>query len=214
MPTLAQSQIEMYARSAGLEPADKWAAIAMAESSGRTDVVNSIGCVGLWQINQPVHVKSHPQWTVKYLQDPLNNARAAKTIAGSQGLSAWEAYTGPDGKGSDGPWKNYYKGSDSSPGVSGAVGAAIDFGGSTIADATGLTGIQDIATNVSAAGKWISTPYNWVRIGYVIGGGVLLFVGVGLIVNSTILNSAAGKAVTGALPTKQVTNAVKGIRKK
>ena len=92
MPTLSQTQIAMYARAAGLpgDP-DVWAAVAMAESSGRTDIVNSIGCVGLWQINQPVHVKRHPTWTVRWLSDPMNNAKAAKAIYASHAPQPWEA---------------------------------------------------------------------------------------------------------------------------
>lgn len=110
MPTLSQAQIVQVARAGGL-PGDPeiWAAVAMAESSGQTDTVNPIGCVGLWQINQPVHVKSHPTWTVAWLKNPVNNAKAAKVIYRAQGWAAWEAYTGPDGKGSDGPWRTYYK---------------------------------------------------------------------------------------------------------
>ena len=52
MATLTYDQLVQVARAGGLPgDADMWAAVAMAESSGRTDVVNSIGCVGLWQIN-------------------------------------------------------------------------------------------------------------------------------------------------------------------
>lgn len=213
MPILTQSQIQMYAQSAGLTPADKWAAIAMAESSGNTDVVNSIGCVGLWQINQPVHVGSHPQWTVAWLKDPANNAKAAKVIAGSQGLSAWEAYTGPDGKGSDGPWQKYYKGgtgtADATPALDlnpfGGVGDAVD-------------GLSKIAGDIESAGTWISTPYNWVRIGYVVAGAVLVIMGLGIVANSTIMNSKNVKAATGlannAAPTGKVLNAAKrGVKK-
>ena len=100
MPVLSYDQIVQVARAGGL-PGDKdmWAAVAMAESSGRTDVVNSIGCVGLWQINQPVHIKTHPTWTVAWLQNPVNNAKAAAVIYRAQGMKAWEAYTGPDGTG-------------------------------------------------------------------------------------------------------------------
>jgi hypothetical protein len=91
--TLSQSQIYTIAILTGLPNPKVMAAVAMAESSGRADVVNSIGCVGLWQINQPVHVKSHPTWTKDWLKNPINNARAAKVIYQSQGLRAWEAYT-------------------------------------------------------------------------------------------------------------------------
>lgn len=213
MPVLSQSQIQMYAQAAGLTPADKWAAIAMAESSGNTDVVNSIGCVGLWQINQPVHVKNHPTWTVKYLQDPANNAKAAKTIAGSQGLSAWEAYTGPDGVGSDGPWKEYYKGGSGT--TAEQAGAWWDPLG--LADGNvvpGVSDLGDIADTITAAAKWISTPYNWVRIGYVVGGGVLVIAGIGFVIQSTILKKAASNPIVqGATSVIPGGGVAKGIGK-
>src|SRR5690606_24051681 len=93
MATLTQSQVYTIAVMTGMKDPKLMAAIAMAESSGRTDVVNSIGCVGLWQINQPVHVKANPKWTQAWLKNPFNNAFAAKQIRASQGLNAWEVYT-------------------------------------------------------------------------------------------------------------------------
>lgn len=69
-------------------------AIAFAESSGRVEVVNSIGCVGLWQINQPVHVAAHPKWTRAWLQNAANNAAAAYELSnGGTRWSPWSVYT-------------------------------------------------------------------------------------------------------------------------
>lgn len=93
MATLTQTQVYALALMVGLPNPRVMAAVAMAESSGRTDVVNSIGCVGLWQINQPVHVKTHPSWTVEWLKNPINNASAAKVVYKAQGLTAWQSYT-------------------------------------------------------------------------------------------------------------------------
>jgi hypothetical protein len=59
------------------------AAIALAESGGRSSIVNSIGAGGLWQIYPP---------EPGYL-DPVTNARIAGRKLKSQGLGAWEAYT-------------------------------------------------------------------------------------------------------------------------
>lgn len=64
-------------------------ATCSAESGRRTDVVNSIGCVGLFQINAPVHRK----YDARRLKEADYNAKAAREIYGSQGLPAWEAYT-------------------------------------------------------------------------------------------------------------------------
>lgn len=64
-------------------------ATCSAESGRRTDVVNSIGCVGLFQINAPVHKR----YDARRLKEADYNAKAAREIYASQGLRAWEAYT-------------------------------------------------------------------------------------------------------------------------
>lgn len=69
-------------------------AVALAESSGRTEVVNSIGCVGLWQINRPAHQPAHPGWTQSWLQNGANNATAAFSVsAGGTNWGPWATYT-------------------------------------------------------------------------------------------------------------------------
>jgi hypothetical protein len=231
MPTLTQDQIATVARAGGL-PGDPevWAAIAMAESSGRTDVVNSIGCVGLWQINQPAHVGSHPTWTVKYLQNPLNNARAAAVIYRQQGFDAWEAYTGPSGHGSSGPWRNYYRGKGKAviqanwwDDFKKGFGEGFDFGpgpedlfdGGTsndpsLGDVADLTGLKDVATGIGSIAEavtktavWLGNSQNWVRIGYVAGGGVLVLLGLTIVARPLVNGTPAGRAV------KTATKAVK-----
>lgn len=217
MTILTQGQIQALAVTAGLPDPSLMAAIAMAESSGDTAVVNSIGCVGLWQINQPVHVKDHPNWTVAYLKNPLNNALAAKTTLAAQGLGAWEAYT-------NGAYLKYYnKQAAASPDapqgigsdITGIYGKAADSVGNLLGDAanaTGLGGISDAASGaVSAAetvtnylgalGQWISKASNWVRVGYVIGGAILVAVGLYATAGEETMNfgkkvadSPAGKA--------------------
>lgn len=228
MPVLSQGQIAQVARQGGLpgDP-DVWAAIAMAESSGRTDVVNSIGCVGLWQINQPVHVKTHPTWTKAWLSNPVNNAKAAAWIYRAQGMAAWEAYTGPDGKGSDGPWRNYYKGGNA------ATAQAIDFDwkdpfglwpesmdphlkgpldeffGDEPTDEFGnpVGGLEDVARGIGTVAEavqkgavWLGNARNWVRIGYVVGGGILVVMGLSIVAKPLLGATPAGrvaKKVTG-----------------
>jgi hypothetical protein len=236
--TLTYDQIVKVARAGGL-PGDPevWAAVAMAESSGNTDVINSIGCVGLWQINQPVHIKSHPTWTVAWLQNPINNARAAAVIYRQQGWAAWEAYTGPDGKGSDGPWRQYYQkssshraesagwwgdfwdgfkdGFDTGPGpedlVDGGMGNDPDLG-------EGLSGIEDVAKGVGTIAEavaksaiWIGNPRNWVRIGYVAGGGVLVLMGLTIVARPLMSSTPAGQMAKQA--TKAVTTKVAAKKK-
>lgn len=96
MPTaMSAKQIAVVARKAGWTGEDlvKAVAVALSESSGRYWVVNSIGCVGLWQINVSVHVKSHPTWTTAAMKDPDRNAAAARVLWKDRGWKPWEAYT-------------------------------------------------------------------------------------------------------------------------
>lgn len=231
MAVLSQAQIVQVARSGGL-PGDPqvWAAIAMAESSGRTDVVNEIGCVGLWQINQPAHIKAHPTWTQAWLKNPVNNAKAAAVVYRAQGFSAWEAYTGPDGKGSDGPWRQYYQGSKGGnatpadwtpdlwnldpfglvPGNPHKDYAPDDpFGGEPpYGDAAGagqglVTGVGAIAEAVQKTAVWLGDVRNWVRVGYVAGGAVLVVMGLSIVAKPLLgvtpggaMVKTAAKAVT------------------
>jgi hypothetical protein len=203
MTTLSQTQIKVYAATVGMSNPSLMAAIAMAESSGRTDVVNSIGCVGLWQIDQPVHVKTHPTWTVAWLKNPLNNAIAAKSILNSQGLGAWEAYT-------NGAYKKYYSGSTVTPAswlgdVTGGAAQIIPGVGATNPLSTAAAGLS-LATK---AGEWISTPSNWLRVLYVIAGVGVLWIAA----EKTVLSSGPGKqalsVVTGT--GGKITSAVKKV---
>jgi len=58
--------------------------------------------IGLWQIFMPVHMEMLEQLSglsgscviANWLTTPANNARAAKAILDSQGLSAWSTYNG------------------------------------------------------------------------------------------------------------------------
>lgn len=96
MTTLNATQIGRVAHAAGFRGEQLVTAIAVAlgESSGQVEVVNSIGCVGLWQINQPVHVRARPTWTRAWLQVAANNAAAAWALS-NRGTSwgPWVVYT-------------------------------------------------------------------------------------------------------------------------
>ena len=58
--------------------------------------------IGIWQIFMPVHMEmlerlsglSGPCVIANWLTNPKNNARAAREILASQGLSAWSTYNG------------------------------------------------------------------------------------------------------------------------
>lgn len=221
MATLTQSQIYTIALMTGMKQPRVMAAIAMAESSGRTDVVNSIGCVGLWQINQPVHVKANPKWTQAWLKNPFNNAFAAKKIYASQGLRAWEVYTngmyakyldkvvtpdtqavsqtqqaGFDWKDPFGVWPEWMD-----PYLKGPLDEWFgdeetdEFevpGNATAEDLEAVAeGVLGLAEAAQKAGAWLSHSENWVRVAYVAGGGLLALLA---------LLSIARPAVTKVVP--------------
>jgi len=72
-------------------------AVAMAESSGQSSVSRSDTEVyGLWQIQFPTHRAALAKigiTSAEQLKDPLTNAKAAKMVYDSQGITAWEAFT-------------------------------------------------------------------------------------------------------------------------
>lgn len=183
--TLDIRQLIALARSAGFseEQAPTMAAIAMAESSGRVGVVNSIGCTGLWQINQPVHVGDYPSWTQSWLKDPRNNAKAAKEIYDKQGLSAWTVYT-------SGAYKKYlpsgsvvtevYKDLGGilqkiAGGVGDTIGGAL---GTAISLPKQVTGFFDAAEKPVKAAMWLFNPAAWVRIVAMMFGIMLMSAGI------------------------------------
>lgn len=222
---LTQSQIYAIAVAAGLPDPKLMAAIAMAESSGDTTVVNSIGCVGLWQINQPVHVKAHPSWSVKWLQNPLNNAQAAKVILKQQGLGAWEVYTGPDGKGSDGPYQKYANAK-----IDTSTTADFDFWdpldilpeGSTdvMPDVPGMDAVEAVGDALQKTADVLVNPQTWLRFAYGFAGVVLIAGGLFLVVRNTPTVKSASESVKSAVnvvPVGRAANvaksAVKGAAK-
>jgi peptidoglycan hydrolase-like protein with peptidoglycan-binding domain len=93
--TVTFETVAKVLRQAGFSEQDIpiFVAIAMAESSNNPSIVNEIGCVGLFQINEPVHGELLSRLGITDLTDPLQNARAAKAIYDEQGLGAWEVYT-------------------------------------------------------------------------------------------------------------------------
>jgi cell wall-associated NlpC family hydrolase len=90
MATLSAEEIYRYAVLAGFTPdqAVTMTAIALAESSGRTEAHNPNGedSRGLWQINYEVH----PEFDGWDLYDPLTNARAAYSVSlNGSDISPW-----------------------------------------------------------------------------------------------------------------------------
>jgi hypothetical protein len=139
MPRLSYSQLQtLWINNGGSKAlAPIMAAIAIAESGGRTDALNDRApdySVGLWQINYygsllPGRTKAYgsPQ---QLMQDPNRQAKAAISILHGQGLGAWSTYT-------SGAYKQYVNGSSTAPLPTLPTTPADDVGGATV-QAAGL----------------------------------------------------------------------------
>lgn len=215
--------------------------VAMAESSGDAGIVNSIGAVGLMQVNQPVHVKAHPTWTVAWLKNPVNNLRAAKVLFDEAGrwdgpwLDSRDKGGLPTGNGG---WGQYVKGSGAtqvSDPCDGITGDARDYcekgqngggGGSTAppsdpdaygdpysADLFGTGGLVyqlgRLAQVVTKGANWMSDPGNWVRVVYVVGGGVLAIAAVNVVARPVV--APAVQAVQQVTPTRTYRRVRRGL---
>lgn len=93
---LTIQQVAQVVKQAGFPPNVQAlaTAVAMAESTGNSQVVNSIGCVGLFQIYVKVHIKANPEMTVANMKNPLLNAKAAYKLSnGGSNWRPWEAFT-------------------------------------------------------------------------------------------------------------------------
>lgn len=88
--TYSYGQLKSLWMLAGGPPslAATMAAIAEAESGGRSNAYNPSGASGLWQILGAVHPADQA-----HLFDPYVNAREAVAKYRTQGLSAWVTYT-------------------------------------------------------------------------------------------------------------------------
>lgn len=173
-------ELEALWVAAGGNPNSKniMAAIAEAESGGKSWEVNSIGATGLWQI--------HPGGT-KFL-DPLENAKEAVRKFNTQGISgAWVTYN-------EGTYQKFLVGNENistSPSSSEShtpkippTGLEDPLGevGRVAGEIKGLTGVAPkVGGGLGIIGKgisWLDKKENWIRIFEVIGGGVLLAIAV------------------------------------
>lgn len=148
--TIPDSQIAGAVKAAGW-PQNLWntaVAVALAESSGQIDVVNSIGASGLFQILR----SAHPELFTQYKwDDPTQNAKMALIVYRNAGdsWSPWVTYT-------SGAYRQYLARAGKatgSPVAPDAVGSSVSSSGAT--------------TNLSAVGFW---P----RVGFAVGGGILI----------------------------------------
>lgn len=226
MANLSQQQIEVYARSAGMANPQVMAAIAMAESGGNPKAHNPVppdNSYGLWQVNMlgamgPARRKEYGISSNDALYNPAINARAAAKILKGQGLTAWSTYT-------NGAYKKYM-GKNTSTGDATQVGLDWDdllrvappyqlwkfFNGEPLPGLDGDTdvpdwvpgesaieGVAEISQMAAKVGSWMSNPQNWLRVLYVVGGGVVAVAAVSATVRQQAMSQlkSIGGKVTG-----------------
>ena len=205
MPRLNPRQIFALARNAGFDngQAVTMTAIALAESGGDTAVThrNSNGSldVGLWQINS-VH-----GYSTASMQDPFQNARAAKAIYDSQGLNAWTVFrTGAyrrqlnpaldamprSGTSVQDILRGMQTLGSAAPGIAGAIPGQL-------AEITGAKAAFSALDLASRAGTWLTSPENLLRIVYVVLGGALV-IGALVVVAAPVATPLVKTAVKAA----------------
>lgn len=231
MAKWSRVQIAIMARASGWgSHSEDVSWVAMAESGGDDKTVNSIGCVGLLQINQPVHVGSHPKWTVKWLKDPMNNLAAGLVLFKADGNSFESAWADSKHKGGIPEGWGPHVGAGSSSGSDATQTAddpcallkdtpgydqcVADNGGkSNGTPSLGDTAaeIGRLAQAVAKAGNWLADPANWVRIGYVIGGGLLALTAASVIIRPYA--AGAYGDVRRALPVRTTKDVARQLRR-
>lgn len=186
MTTLTDKQIASVAAQAGFKGSALTiaVAVALAESSGRTDVVNSIGATGLWQILQ----SAHPQWTIQQLKDPHTNARAAYIISsGGKNWKPWVAYT-------SGSYRKFLDRARKS--WQGAMAG--------VPDGPNVSGPD---TNNPDNWDFLTAKSTWVAVGLVVVGLIMIIVAVVKLTGKDIVSVASN-----LIPEGKILDAIKAIR--
>lgn len=198
MAKASASQIAQYAYNAGFrgKSLPVSVAVAMAESSGKTDARGDGGwSIGLWQIYR----KAHPQYSEAFLLDPQNNARAAFEVSGGGStFTPWTMYK-------NGIYLMYMPTAEVAAqrvDPKGGILAAPAQAGTHLPDTTGAPSILDTAkaigggVNLAAkAGTWLANPQNITRVVYVIVGTLLVTGALVMLAAPVALNLAGGPTV-------------------
>jgi len=201
MAILTATQIYNLAQEAGFKGQDavNAVAIAMAESSGNTTVVNSIGAMGLMQIYDG-HYPSASR--IAEMSDPLANMRAAyaKFAASQQtacgGWWPWASYNEGPCHNADpnrnNTWRSFLNVAQTASGggnVTSDSSGATDDATSTVASSAALVAAQsDSSSTVSAPsflgnvdlGKIfarLASPGFWWSVGFVVLAAILIIAG-------------------------------------
>lgn len=215
MAKFTAGQMTAMAETAGFNKNDAkiMGAIGMAESSGDPNAHNDNpktkdNSYGLWQINMRYHTHKELQiHTNEDLYIPLQNADAAHRIFKSQGFGAWSTYK-------NGAYKQYLSSAtadkatqdelNKNPMESSPIGEALS-------DATNsASAVFEIANDIGKAASWISTPSNWLRVLYIVGGSVVIIAGIAYLAKDTAIQGVAGSAIKGL---KSGTKSLKNVKK-
>lgn len=192
--TMSQSDIYTLAKSVGLTDsrAKVAAAIAMAESNGDPNAHNAKppdDSYGLWQINMlgamgPERRKKYGISDNSALYSPEINARAMKIESQDGGnFSAWSTYT-------NGAFQKYANERVIEhwvkPDDGGSFWDKLN-PGNMLDKLNPVNVAQDYLQFFNKIGAWVSNSENWVRVGYVVGGGVVVIVGISMVLQDTKL---------------------------
>jgi hypothetical protein len=196
------------------------AAVGMAESKGdpnahNTNAATGDNSYGLWQINMlgdlaPERLILFGIKSGNELFDPQTNAKAMRILsANGADFSPWSAYNHGTYKEflnmpvtdqtNDPLWKDILKGLSPAYAVGSSIGGVTDV----------TQGIGSVVETVNKTASWLSNSENWVRVGYVVGGGAMIIVGLVMMVQSTTL----GSAVTNLVPAGRVANLAKSAKR-
>lgn len=198
-------QVFLALRQNGASPAQAilWTAIAGAESGydDHATNTNKNGSTdyGMFQINS-VHLASDgllAGWSPDRLYDLVQNTEAARIVSrGWKDPTQWTTYT-------SGSYKKFQPEAMRAAAV-GAIGpSAVGVGDPNDPVSQAIGGAVDVISaplqaiqEVSKIWETLTTPQTWVRIGYFIGGGALVLIGVNILISKP-LAATATKAVTG-----------------
>lgn len=176
-------------------------AVVKRESNGDAAAHNPSGATGLFQMMTPLHCGSYgiPSGSncQAWLEDPSNNARAAKALYDANGWTPWASSGGI-------PLPTDWDTTVTTKESSGLLGAAGDAASSIVPDP-----IKDAANSAADIVKALFDPNTYLRLGKGALGAGLLGVGLLTIVMIATRNPNAAKATIGGTTRKVAKTAIK-----
>lgn len=207
--TMSHFDIYQLAKAHGLSDgnAKMAAAIAMVESGGDPNAHNPVppdDSYGLWQINMigtmgPARRKQFGISDNSQLYNPETNAKAMALISQNGGnFTPWSTYT----SGKAQKYMDTHLIQTTGPGPDGGGGENwVD----KILPGSPVSTAETFAQGFNKVAAWVSNSDNWLRVGYVAGGSIIIIAGLVMIVGS----SKVGSLVTGLSPAGKVSKVAK-----